>query len=40
VKLATIPLGDLPPAIDAVDAAAMTVVGNALLNLDEMVLKR
>ena len=40
VKLATIPLGDLPPTIDAVDAAAMTVVGNALLNLDEMVLKR
>jgi hypothetical protein len=39
-KLATVPLGDLPDGIDAVDAAAMTVVGNVLLNLDEMILKR
>jgi hypothetical protein len=39
-KLATIPLGKLPPNMIAVDAAAMTVVGNVLLNLDEMVLKR
>ena len=39
-KLATIPLGELPEDIDAVDAAAMTVVGNVLLNLDEMILKR
>ena len=39
-KLATIPLGKLPPDMNAVDAAAMTVVGNVLLNLDEMVLKR
>jgi hypothetical protein len=39
-KLATDPLGKLPPTMDAVDAAAMTVVGNVLLNLDEMVLKR
>ena len=40
IELATIPLGDLPVDIDAVDAAAMTVVGNVLLNLDEMLLKR
>jgi len=39
-KLATVPLGELPAGIDAVDAAAMTVVGNVLLNLDEMFLKR
>ena len=39
-KLATVPLGELPADIDAVDAAAMTVVGNVLLNLDEMFLKR
>jgi hypothetical protein len=40
MKLATLPLGDLPPKVDAVDAAAMTVVGNVLLNLDEMFMKR
>jgi hypothetical protein len=40
VKLATIPIGELPQEIDAIDAAAMTVVGNVLLNLDEMFLKR
>ena len=40
MKLATVPLGKLPPDINAVDAAAMTVVGNVLLNLDEMFLKR
>jgi mono/diheme cytochrome c family protein len=39
-KLATIPLGKLPADMKAIDAAAMTVVGNVLLNLDEMVLKR
>jgi hypothetical protein len=39
-KLATVPLGKLPPNMNAADAAAMTVVGNVLLNLDEMVLKR
>jgi hypothetical protein len=39
-KLATIPLGTLPEGIDIVDAAAMTMVGNVLLNLDEMILKR
>jgi mono/diheme cytochrome c family protein len=40
VKLSTVPLGKLPPNMNAVDAAAMTVVGNVLLNLDEMFLKR
>jgi hypothetical protein len=40
VQLATVPLGELPPGIETVEAAAMTVVGNALLNLDEMFLKR
>jgi hypothetical protein len=40
VKLATVPFGQLPPNMDAVDAAAMTVVGNVLLNRDSMFLKR
>lgn len=38
--LATDPLGALPEGLDPLDAAAMTVVGNVLLNLDEMFLKR
>jgi hypothetical protein len=33
-------LGELPSGVEAVEAAAMTVVANALLNLDEMFLKR
>ncbi len=40
MKLATDPVGALPKGIEAVDAAAMTVVCNVLLNLDEMFLKR
>ena len=40
LKLATEPLGALPEGMSAIDAAAMTVVGNVLLNLDEMFLKR
>ncbi len=40
LKLATKPLGDLPADIAPIDAAAMTVVANVLLNLDEMFLKR
>ncbi len=40
MKLATVPLGDLPAGVEAADAAAMTVVCNVLLNLDEMFLKR
>jgi hypothetical protein len=39
-KFATDPLGPLPKGADAADAAAWTVVGNVLLNLDEMLLKR
>ncbi len=39
-KLATDPLGPLPKELNPIDAAAMTVVGNVLLNLDEMFLKR
>ena len=39
-QLATQPLGPLPKGIDPVEAAAWTVVGNVLLNLDEMFSKR
>ena len=39
-KLATDPLGVLPQGLDVEEAAAMTVVSNVLLNLDEMFLKR
>lgn len=39
-KLASDPLGPLPPELNVLAAAAMTLVGNVLLNLDEMVLKR
>lgn len=38
--LATKPLGPLPAGIDATDAAAWTVVGNVLMNLDEFLAKR
>jgi hypothetical protein len=40
MKLAVDPLGPLPDGSNTSDAAAMTVVGNVLLNLDEMFLKR
>ena len=39
-QLATDPIGKLPDAINELDAAAMTVVCNVLLNLDEIFLKR
>ncbi|MFN9720569.1 MAG: DUF1553 domain-containing protein [Planctomycetota bacterium] len=39
-RLATDPLGPLPAELTPADAAAMTVVCNVLLNLDEMLLKR
>ena len=39
-KLATSPRGELPHDIGVIEAAAMTIVGNVLLNLDEMFLKR
>ncbi len=39
-KLATEPLGPAPKGMDVVDLASWTVVGNVLLNLDEMLMKR
>jgi hypothetical protein len=39
-QLATQPIGPLPPGMNAVDVAAWTVVGNVLLNLDEMFARR
>ena len=39
-KLATDPLGDLPENADAAEYAAWTVVGNVILNLDEIFMKR
>ena len=38
--MATQPIGDLPEGIKAEELAAWTVVGNVLLNLDEVFLKR
>jgi len=38
--LGTNPLGPLPAGIDPTDAAAWTVVGNVLMNLDEFLAKR
>lgn len=40
MKLASDPLGPLPEGITATDAAALTVVSNVILNLDEMLMKR
>ena len=37
--LATQPLGELPAGVDAVDAAAWTIVANTYLNLDELLMK-
>jgi hypothetical protein len=39
-KMATDPLGDPPQRADLSELAAWTVVGNVLLNLDEMLMKR
>jgi hypothetical protein len=39
-RMAANPLGPLPEGADPADLAAWTVVGNVLLNLDEMVMKR
>jgi hypothetical protein len=38
--MATDPIGPLPAGADAVELASWTVVGNVLLNLDEVFLKR
>lgn len=40
LKLASEPLGPIPDGMHAVDLAAWTVVSNALLNLDEVLMKR
>ncbi|WP_253159154.1 DUF1553 domain-containing protein [Stieleria tagensis] len=40
VKLATDPIGKLPAGADPIEYAAWTVVGNVILNLDEMLMKR
>ncbi len=40
MKMATDPIGKLPDGIDVSEAAAWTVVGNVILNLDEMYMKR
>ena len=40
IELATNPLGDLPPGAKADEYAAWTVVCNAILNLDEFLMKR
>ena len=39
-EIASKPLGELPPGADAANLAAWTMVGNVLLNLDEMLMKR
>jgi hypothetical protein len=40
MQMATVPLGAAPEGMDTVDLAAWTVVGNVLMNLDEVFLKR
>ena len=39
-RLATDPIGELPEGVDVAEAAAWTIVGNVILNLDEMFMKR
>ena len=39
-RLATEPLGPPPQGSDLADLAAWTIVGNVLLNLDEMLMRR
>ena len=38
--MATEPIGPAPKGADSADLAAWSVVGNVLLNLDEMLMKR
>jgi hypothetical protein len=39
-KMATDPIGPAPKGADVSELAALTVAGNVLLNLDEMMMKR
>ncbi|MBT3636433.1 MAG: DUF1553 domain-containing protein [Opitutae bacterium] len=39
-KMATNPIGPVPKDADLTDLAALTVAGNVMLNLDEMLMKR
>ena len=39
-KIATVPLGPAPEGVEVVDLAAWTVVANAVLNLDELFMRR
>ncbi|WP_442507611.1 DUF1553 domain-containing protein [Novipirellula sp. SH528] len=39
-QMATDPIGDVPEGADAVELAVWTVVGNVMLNLDELLMKR
>jgi hypothetical protein len=39
-RLATEPIGPVPDGLDVADLAAWTTVGNVLLNLDEVVMRR
>jgi hypothetical protein len=39
-RIATMPIGAAPEGTDLAQLAALTVVGNVLLNLDEMLMKR
>ncbi|MEJ6582003.1 MAG: PSD1 and planctomycete cytochrome C domain-containing protein [Akkermansiaceae bacterium] len=39
-EMATNPIGPVPAGADVIDLAALTVVGNILLNLDETLMKR
>ena len=39
-KMATDPIGPAPDDLSVVDLAALTVAGNVLLNLDEILMKR
>ena len=39
-QFATMPLGAVPEGADVVDLAALTLVGNVLLNMDEVLMKR
>ena len=39
-EMATNPIGPVPKGADVVDLATLTVIGNIMLNLDEMLMKR